>query len=281
MDQMTDPPRSTPQDVGQRTAQSSWLDSEWLEKAIRAGLVCYGVVHLLIAWLAFQLALGDHEGQPSAKGAMQQVAEQPMGEVLLWAIAIGMFFLVLWRLLEAALGHRDEEGAKRWWKRADSLVKAVIYGAVGYIALQVALHAGSGKGRSTTAKLMDEPFPQWLVGLIGLGVVVYGANLVRRGLSEKFKEHLDAEGKTGQTGKWYVRFGKVGYVSKGVAIAIVGGLFIYAAIEHDPKKSGGLDDALRTVLEQPLGPVLLGAIAIGIGCYGLFCFARARHLSTQ
>jgi hypothetical protein len=25
--------------------------------------------------------------------------------------------------------------------------------------------------------------------------------------------------------------------------------------------------------------VLLGLIAIGIGCYGLFCFARARHLS--
>jgi hypothetical protein len=212
---------------------------------------------------------------------MQEVAEQPMGEVLLWAIAIGMFFLVLWRLLEAALGHRDQEGAKRWWKRADSLVKAVIYGAVGYIAVQVALHAGSGKGRSTTAKLMDEPFGQWLVGLIGLGILVYGANLVRRGFSEKFKEHLDFEGKSGESGKWYVRFGKFGYVAKGVAIAIVGGLFMYAAVEHDPKKSGGLDDALRTVLEQPFGPFLLGVIAIGIGCYGLFCFARARHLSRQ
>jgi hypothetical protein len=281
MEQMTDPGGSTAQGAGQQTADSDWLDSEWLEKAIRAGLVCYGVVHLLIAWLAFQLALGDHEGEPSAKGAMQEVAEQPMGEVLLWAIAIGMFFLVLWRLLEAALGHRDQEGAKRWWKRADSLVKAVIYGAVGYIAVQVALHAGSGKGRSTTAKLMDEPFGQWLVGLIGLGILVYGANLVRRGFSEKFKEHLDFEGKSGESGKWYVRFGKFGYVAKGVAIAIVGGLFMYAAVEHDPKKSGGLDDALRTVLEQPFGPFLLGVIAIGIGCYGLFCFARARHLSRQ
>jgi hypothetical protein len=272
---MTDRAGSTAEHMGQRAEGSDWLD-----KAIRVGLICYGVVHLLIAWLAFQLAIGDHEGKPSAEGAMQQVAEQPMGEVLLWAIAIGMFFLVLWRLLEAVLGHRDEEGAKRWWKRADSLVKAIIYGSVGYIALQVALHAGgSSKGRSNTAKLMDQPFGQWLVGLIGLGIVVYGANLVRRGLSEKFKEHLDAEGKSGETGKWYVRLGKVGYVAKGIAIAIVGGLFIYAAIEHEPQKSGGLDVALRTVLEQPFGPFLLGAIAIGIGCYGVFCFARARHLS--
>ena len=273
---MTDRAGSTAEQAGEQARQSDWLD-----KAIRIGLICYGIVHLLIAWLAFQLAIGDHEGQPSAKGAMQQVAEQPLGEVLLWAIAVGMLFLVVWRLLEAAFGHRDEQGAKRWWKRADSLVKAVIYGAVGVIAVQVALHAGgSSTGRSTTAKLMDEPFGRWLVGLIGLGIVIYGANLVRRGLTEKFREHLDAEGESGETGKWYVRFGKVGYVAKGIAIAIVGGLFIYAAIEHEPNKSGGLDDALRTVLEQPFGPILLGAIAIGIGCYGLFCFARARHLST-
>jgi hypothetical protein len=33
------------------------------------------------------------------------------------------------------------------------------------------------------------------------------------------------------------------------------------------------------VLDQPFGPVLLLVIAAGIGCYGLFCFARARHLS--
>ncbi len=276
MGEMTDRAGSTAEEMGQQAAESDWLD-----KAIRIGLVCYGIVHLLIAWLAFQLALGDHEGKPSAKGAMQQVAEQSFGEVLLWAIAIGMFFLVLWRLLEAALGHRDEEGAKRWWKRADSLVKAVdLRGRwASSRSRWPCTPAGRARVARTTAKLMDEPFGQWLVGLIGLAVVAYGANLVRRGLTEKFKEHLDAEGKSGESGKWYVRFGKVGYVAKGIAIAIVGGLFIYAAVEHEPKKSGGLDEALRTVLEQPFGPVLLGVIAIGIGCYGLFCFARARHLS--
>jgi hypothetical protein len=26
---------------------------------------------------------------------------------------------------------------------------------------------------------------------------------------------------------------------------------------------------------------MLFAIAVGIGCYGLFCFARARHLSAS
>ena len=54
---------------------------------------------------------------------------------------------------------------------------------------------------------------------------------------------------------------------------------IRTALTHNAKKSGGLDVALHKVLQQPFGPFLLGLIAVGIGCYGLFCFARAKHLS--
>ena len=32
------------------------------------------------------------------------------------------------------------------------------------------------------------------------------------------------------------------------------------------------------MLQQPFGQVLLFAIAVGFLCYGLYCFARARHL---
>jgi hypothetical protein len=270
-----------------RSAGERAHHSDALDVAIRAGLVAYGVVHLLIAWLALQLALGDQSGQASSQGALHQLAQQPFGEVLVWAIAVGMFLLVLWRLLEAALGHRDEEGGKRLRKRLTSALKAVLYGTIGVSALQVATGSGGSSGGgskgsgsdSTTAKLMDLPAGQWIVAGVGLAIIGYGANLVRRGWTEKFAEHLDAEGKSGDTGRAYLMFGKVGHIAKGLAIAIVGGLFVYAGVTHESKKSGGLDVALHKVLEQPFGPFLLAAIALGIGCYGLFCFARARHLS--
>ena len=257
-------------------------DSTWMDRAIRAGLVAYGVVHLLVAWLAIQLAFGDKEEQASNTGAMQYLAQQPMGEILVWMIAVGMFLLVLWRLLEFAFGFPEEtDDKKRWRKRATSLFKAVIYGALGYSAVKVATHdASQGGGTdSTTAKLMDLPGGQLIVGAVGLAIIGYGISLVVRGWTEKFREHLDAQGQSGTDGSAYVMLGKVGYIAKGIAIAIVGGLFLYAAITHDPDKSGGLDQALQTVLEQPFGPVLLTAIGLGIGAYGLFCFARAKHLS--
>ena len=262
------------------TARSA-QQSDWLDHAIRVGLVAYGIVHLLVGWLALQLAFGDKSESASNTGALQTLAEEPYGEVLIWLIAVGMGFLVVWRLLEFGFGYRDEQDdTKRWRKRLTSLGKAIIYGALGVSAVRVALGEGSGGGTdSTTAKLMDLPGGQLIVGAIGLAIIGYGVSLVIRGWTEKFTEHLDAQGQTGKDGSAYIMLGKVGYIAKGIAIALVGGLFVYAAVTHEAKKSGGLDQALQTVLGYPFGQVLLVAIGLGIASYGLFCFARARHLS--
>ena len=257
--------------------------SDWLDHAVRAGMVAYGVVHLVVAWLAFQLALGDREGSTSSEGAMQQLAEQPFGRVLVWLVAVGMLLLVVWRLLEAASGHRSADGAELARKRVVSVGKAVIYGVVGLSALRVATGSGGGGGGGgsdgLTAQVMGWPGGQLLVGAIGLGVVGYGLHHLWRAWTEGFRKELTAEGRSGDSGTAYLWAGRAGYAAKGVAIGLVGGLFCYAAATHDARKSGGLDQALHEVLRQPAGPVLLGVIALGIGCFGIFCFAKARHLS--
>ncbi len=262
-------------------AAESVHDSGWLDLAVRAGLVAYGVVHLLVAWLAVQLAFGEREENASNSGALHYLTEQPLGEILVWLVAVGMFLLVVWRLLEFAFGHDEEsDTTTRWRKRATSLGKAVIYGALGWSAIKTAVGEGSKGGTdSTTAKLMNLPGGQLIVGAVGLAIIGYGISLIYRGWAEKFTEHLDASGQSGKDGSAFVLLGKVGYIAKGIAIMIVGGLFGYAAITHEAKKSGGLDQALQTVLRQPYGPVMLTVIAAGIAAYGLFCFARARHLS--
>lgn len=254
--------------------------SDLLDHAVRVGLVAYGVVHLLIAGVAVQLALGDDTGQASGDGALSRLAATPVGGPLLYVVAFGFFALVVWRLIEAAVGYRQHDGGKRAAKRTGSALKAVIYGSLGVSALKIAMGGGSSGGSTDTltARIMALPAGPFLVGLVGLGVLAYAGRLVYRGLSEDFKKHLEVEGQVGHTGRAFVTFGKVGYVSKGAAMLVVGGLFGYAALTQDPQKSGGLDQALHEVLQQPFGAPMLTAMALGIGCYGLFCFAWARHL---
>ncbi len=255
--------------------------SDTLDHAVRLGFVAHGLVHLVVAWLAVQLALGNHSGKVSSKGALHELARQPLGTAVLLVVAVGLFVLVLWRLLEAWAGHRDEDGAELWRHRATDVLKAVVYAAIGISAVKVVLGAAAG-GSGTqgwTARLMDLPAGQVLVGIAGVCIVGYGAANVGRGLRGDLADKLSAEGSSGDVGRLYLLWGRCGYAAKGIAAGLVGVLVCYAAITHEPRKSGGLDTAMRHVLHQPFGVPLLDAIAAGIACYGLFCFARARHLS--
>ncbi|HEX4472820.1 MAG TPA: DUF1206 domain-containing protein [Nocardioides sp.] len=271
-------------DVGGRAEQlGRQVDrSEWTDRAVRVGMVAYGIVHLTIAWLGIQLALGDHSGSASRNGALKQLAQQPFGKVVVWVVAVGMFLLVVWKLLEAFVDLTLEDGAKKALKPVTNAFKAIVYGTLGVSAVHVATGSKSkSKTSDYTAKLMDQPFGRWLVGLVGLAIIAYGCYLAYRGWSEKFLKHLDPDGRSGEAGRAYRLFGKLGYLAKGIAIGVIGVLFCFAAVDHSAQKSGGLDQALHKVLHQPFGPVLLFAISVGIGCYGLFCLARARHLSAQ
>ncbi len=255
-------------------------DSVWMDHAVRLGLVSYGVVHLLLAWLAIRLAFGDSSGSASSQGALQQLTRNGAGVVSLYLAAAGFVALVVWQLLEAVWGHRREEGATRVRKRLTSAAKAVLYGTLAVSAFKTAIGSSSG-GENTdgiTAKLMSLPAGPIIVGALGVAIIAVGGVLLHRGVSEGFREKLDPDGETGADGKTYVLLGKAGYISKGVAIGVVGGLFVYAALTNDPDKSGGLDQALHKVLQQPFGAPLLVVIAVGFACFGLFCFAWARHL---
>jgi hypothetical protein len=267
--------------LGKRDLGRKADSSDLLDHAVRVGLVSYGIVHLLVAWLALELAFGHSEGKASSSGALHQLAESGLGRISLYVVGAGFIALAIWQGLDATVGHRDKDGVKRVGKRAVSGAKVVIYGALAVTALKTATSSGSSGGSSTdswTAKLMDAPGGPVLVGLLGLIVIAVAGALVWRGLTEKFREKLDVDGNTGKDGRAYVLFGKVGYVAKGAALAIIGGMFVYAALTHDPHKSTGLDGALKQLLDQPFGQPLLVAMAAGFACFGLFCFAWARHL---
>ncbi|MDX6325120.1 MAG: hypothetical protein QOK15_1474 [Nocardioidaceae bacterium] len=258
-------------------------NSEALDKGVRGGLVAYGVVHLIVAWLAVQLVLGSGGENASQQGAFAQLAQQPFGDVILFLVAAGFAALVVWQVLEAIYGHRDSDGASRVVKRLASVAKAIVYAVLGFDALKTALGSGGGGGGSTqgmTAQVMSAPGGQLLVGAAGLAVVAVGVALCYRGIKAKFVKRLDVQGRSGDHANPIVTFGRVGYVGKGLSLAAVGALFVVAAVQHRPGRSGGLDAALHQLLQQPFGAVLVLAIALALACFGVYCFAWARHLRS-
>lgn len=248
----------------------------------RVGYVAYGVIHLLVAWVALQLAFGGSGSTADTTGAFAELGSAPLGKVLLVLLVIGLALLVVWKITEAVLGpDTGGSGKKSVWTRLSSAGQAVVFAALAVSAGKFAFGGGSSsassKQQGATSQLLGMPGGQVLVVLIGLVVVGVGVGLAVYGITRKFTKNLDISRLRVKSRRLVRGLGAVGYVAKGAAYGVVGVLLVVAGATFDPQKARGLDGAIRTIAQQPFGKVLLVVVAAGIACFAVFCFARARY----
>ena len=67
---------------------------------------------------------------------------------------------------------------------------------------------------------------------------------------------------------------RAGYAAKGVVYVMIGGLAFLASIGSRADTPGS-KGALRTLVDEPYGRVMLAVVAIGLAGYALWCFVRA------
>ena len=256
-------------------------DSASLELLARAGLIAYGVVHLLIGWLAVQIAWSASASKSAdTSGALKTLASQPFGKILLWLVAVGLVALALWQASEAIWGYRNRAGAKRVRKQVTSGAMAVIYAALGVSAASVALGSGSSSSQSqkqATSGVLAWPAGRVIVVVAGLIIIGVGVAHVVKGIKKSFMEEIDTSSMSPVARKGVARLGQIGYIARGVALGLVGGLLSYATLSFDRQKAQGLDGAMQTILAQPFGRFLLTAVALGFVAFGVFAILQSRY----
>ncbi|MGH3508879.1 MAG: DUF1206 domain-containing protein [Nocardioidaceae bacterium] len=256
--------------------------SATLAWATRLGLVGYGFVHLLVAWIAIRVAIVGGGGSATGTGALAQLTHDTFGLVTLALLAVGFAGLALWQFLTAAVGYRDLDGWRRPVMRLGAVARVVVYGYFAVASARLLFQHGSGKSpRVTTAIVLAQPGGSLI--LVGAGVVAaaVGVGLVVFGVSKQFLDQLDEEARSADRRHAIVVVGQVGYVSKGLAFMMIGALLGWAAFTQNPRKVGGLDQAFSKLLGSALGGPAVVVAGLGIGCFGLYLFARARHLDTH
>lgn len=251
-------------------------ESAPFEIAARAGYVVLGVLHIVLGGIAIAIATGGG-GQADQGGAVEQIRQTPWGPALLWATVVGLAALTVWQVAEALLAAQGD-AKRRWGHRVKDLGTAAAYAAIGATALTAALGGRSdseGSTRSFSAELLASPGGVVLLVAIGLIITAVGLAFVYRGITRAFARRLALP--SGPVRRAVVAFGVVGYLAKGVAVAVTGVLFIVASVTHDASQAGGLDAGLHALAALPAGVFLLWLVGAGLVVYGLFCFTRARY----
>jgi hypothetical protein len=254
----------------------------WIERFARFGLFAKGVVYIIIGALSVLSATGVRDlSQANQKGALDVVAAQPFGIVLLSVLAIGLIGYSLWRIIQAIKDpEHKKEGAKRFPMRAAYTVSAIVYASLAVAAIKIVIGAreeDNNSARDWTAQLLAQPFGRWLVALVALIVIGVGLYQFYRAYTAKFSKKLTARRMSANGRKWATRIGRLGMASRGVVFSLIGIFLMSAAWRFDSREAQGLDGALRALAARSHGAIILGTVATGLVAYGIYMFVEARY----
>lgn len=254
--------------------------SVWMTRLGRVGLGARGVLYILLAYLAIEVAFGQPNSGANKEGALQTVARQPFGHALLVVLAAGFSAYALWQLTMAAWGGSARAGSDKKGKRLAASVNGVVYGLLGASAIALAAGSssrGSGNKAQTglTGSIMQHSFGRPLIGVAGVAIIIIGVFQAWRALSGNHE--LELQPMSRAVRRQIETLAKIGRTARAVIVAAAGVFVIQAALTFDPNKTKGLDGILKSFAHTPVGPWLLVLVAGGVLSFGLYSLATARY----
>ncbi|SDM44421.1 protein of unknown function [Fictibacillus solisalsi] len=253
----------------------------WIVRMARFGHLSKGAVYILIGVLAVMTAFGLSGKLTTSSGALYTVAKQPFGSVILAVLAIGLAGYALWQIIMAIFDpeHKGKD-AKGWIARISYLIVAGIYIGLCVSAVKIIFRASSGssseKYQTLSAKVLAQPFGQFIIGLLGAIIIGVGLFNFYKAYKEKYLNVLKREEMNQKEWRTARYIGKFGISAHGVVFAIMGIFLIRSAVQADPDETKGLDGALAELVKQPYGQVLLTIVALGLVAYGVYLLFEAR-----
>jgi hypothetical protein len=255
-------------------------NSRALVIAARAGFAVSGLLHLLVGFVAIQLALGKAgKAEPADQaGAVAQLAAQPQGLLMLWAGFAACVALALWQTSNAVFDYGQLEAKKKVARKLAAAGKAVVFAVIALTFAASASGNSKTSGKTTsdfTVSIIKAPGGAFLLIIIGAAIAVAGIVFVVLGVKGSFKKDLRLPS-SGTARSVVTGLGVVGYIAEGVALFLVGLLFIISTVNANPQESTGLDGGLKALREQPYGVYMLTAVGAGLICYGLYLMVKAK-----
>ncbi len=261
----------------------------WLRAVSRLGLACRGTVYLLVSHLALRLALATHgrEGAPaSSAGAVQAAIAPAWGRVPLVMLVAGLGAYALTELIEAVFRPAHATSTfGRWRQRAVSSWGFLLYLAFCLSTARLLVEtspketAGSEqrRNRDVTADLLRTGGGRLLLVLVGVLFVAAGVEMGRRSVRLDFRERFTAEHMSRALALLTRALGGFGCVARAVVFVLVGVFILKAAVLSSAQQTKGLDAVFRSVASSPYGSWMLGLLASGLACCGLYCLLEARY----
>lgn len=255
----------------------------------RAGLVAYGVMHLLLAGLSVVLMRGSSTVHADQEGAIAVIAGiGPVGAVLLGLSVLALVAFGVWQVRAALTGFRWTSAGERFRKRMGAAGKAVAMFSVASLAFPPAI--GPLKGpppggppapsaphavNDLVASVLALPAGRFAVGAVAVVALGMAVAMCWTGLHATYLGDLHADRLTPRLRRTAIVAGTWGNLARAALTGSVGVLFAAAAVTGDAHRSGGFTHAMRFIEDGPAGAAGLVLVSGGLAAYGVYCVVDA------
>ena len=251
-----------------------------LEWVARLGYASKAVVYAIVGVLAILTALNRGGRITDTSGALRVVLTQPFGQVLLGVMAVGLCGYAVWRVLDAFLDpDRDGTRAGGLTTRIGNAVRGCIYGALGLEAFRLLRGLGGSKGNETrlyTARVLDLPLGEVLLGILGAIVALYGLSQLADSVRGKRDAKLDMTCFSSAWRNPLENISRFGVGVRGGLIATLGFFLIRAAWTHDPSEAADQRESMLQLGGLVEGRWFMAVLAAGVLAYAVDQAVHAR-----
>ncbi|AVR46306.1 DUF1206 domain-containing protein [Christiangramia fulva] len=255
------------------------MDSK-IQKMARVGYIAKGGVYAITGILAFMAAFNMGGGQTSGKtGVVNFLQKQPFGNALLILLALGLLCYAGWRFFQSIKDPEhigDSEHGKI--KRVGLFISGLIYlSLAGYAVLQL-INAGSSGGGNNNLSFLSGSLGVVVFAVIGIALIGLSIHKFQKAYSKNFLRKFNYKSITEEKRRKLVKnTGYLGIIARGVVFAIMAYIFIRGAYHSNTNDIKNISDAFDFLQKSSYGPWLLGLVALGLICYGIYMFAMAKY----
>ena len=246
-----------------------------IETWARLGYAARGLVYLLLGWIALSSGKALSTGE-----TIQAFDDLPGGDVLLIALAIGLFGYGLFKIFSAIVD-LDNQGTKPKGMvvRGSRVLGGLAYWVLAFIAIkqltrgtdgeaEAGQASGSSGGSQETAEQVSQTTGgDTLLVVVGLLVIALAASQFWIAFKAKFMDDMPGAPPLVKPA------GQVGYAARALIVAIVGYFIVKSGTDGTKLRNFG--DALDLV--QKNYPLLFQLTAIGLILFGVTSLMMARH----
>lgn len=255
-----------------------------IKKAARTGFAAKGLVYLVTGVLAF-LAAFNLGGQKAGKLEVIDFLEnQPFGKVILIALGLGLCCYALWRFIQSV---QDPENigndGKGTVKRVSFFISGLIYMGLGFFSI-IKAFSQSGSGGGSKSSMIPTEYQQYI--FLAVGICLAGKSIYQfiKAYKSSFTSKFNLKAMSDSKKRKFIKnMGYAGLTARGILVGIISYFFVTAGLSIGSASSGmkGTAGAFSFLQQNSSGPWLMGLVAAGLACYGVYMFTMSKYRSFK